>query len=177
MKEVGWVPYGLPVSFRTHSGSNSHKSCMTPVWWAQNYSSKRGHQDPWRIFQFPFTHITKEGIKYSNKLKATGFKSWPLCLLKNSPHWADTVMSLTPQSHEDGKEDSGWIVKQMTGPCGPTGWAEVPIVTGFVTQGTHGEGILVVTHLFAAVTGIEGSGLCSLSSNGNKEWLSHLWRK
>lgn len=55
----------------------------------------------------------------------------------------------SPQSHEDGKEDGGWIVKQMTGPCSPTGWAEVPIVTGLVTQGTHGEGILVVTHLFA----------------------------
>lgn len=83
---------------------------------------------------------------------------------------------LTPQSHEDGKEDGGWIVEQMAGSCSPTGWAEVPIVTGLVTQGTHGKGILVVTHLFAAVTGVDGLGLCELLSNGNKEWMSHLLR-
>lgn len=44
----------------------------------------------------------------------------------------------------------------MAGSRSPTKRAEVPVVTGLVTQGTHDEGVLVVTYLFAAVTGVDG---------------------
>ena len=50
----------------------------------------------------------------------------------------------------------------MAGPRCPTGRAEVPVVTGRVAKGTHGEGVLLVTHLLAA--GDRGCGVTGLQA-------------
>lgn len=55
---------------------------------------------------------------------------------------------LTPESHEDGEEDCGGVVKQVASSSGGTCRAEVPVVTELVTQGAHGEGIALITHFF-----------------------------
>lgn len=57
---------------------------------------------------------------------------------------------LTPQSHEDGEEDSGGVVKQVTGPRGSTGGAQFPVAAHLVTQRTHGDVVLRVTDLHAS---------------------------
>lgn len=55
--------------------------------------------------------------------------------------------NLTPQRHEDGEEDGGGVVEEVRGSGGAAGGAEVPEVTGSVTQRTHGEIETLVTHL------------------------------
>lgn len=70
---------------------------------------------------------------------------------------------LTPESHEDGEENRGRVVKQVTGSSGGTCRAEVPVITELVTQGAHGEGIVLVTHL-SAVTD-KGTGSSEYSSS------------
>lgn len=57
------------------------------------------------------------------------------------------TQNLTPQRHEDGKEDSGGVIEEVRGFGGATGSAEVPVVACFVTQRTHGEIETLVTHL------------------------------
>lgn len=141
---------------------------ITPL--RESVESHKGYS----YFYFHTYHQRKYFKYEENKLTAISFKSWSLYLLNMDPTEQTLWWQLTPQSHEDGKEDGGWVIEQMTSSCSPTGWAEVPIVTGLVTQGTHGKGILVVTHLFAAVTGVAGLGLCLLLSKGNKERMSHL---
>lgn len=69
---------------------------------------------------------------------------------------------LTPESHEDGEENRSRVVKQVTGSSSGTGRAEVPVITELVTQGAHGEGIALVTHL-PAVTD-KGTGSSEYSS-------------
>lgn len=56
---------------------------------------------------------------------------------------------LTPQSHKDGEEDRGWVVKQVTGPRSSTGGAQFPVAAHSVTQRTHGNVVLRVTYLHA----------------------------
>lgn len=57
---------------------------------------------------------------------------------------------LTPQSHEDGEEDRGRVVKQVTGPRCSTGAAQFPVAAHSVTQRTHGNVVLRVTDLHAS---------------------------
>lgn len=58
---------------------------------------------------------------------------------------------LTPERHEDGKEDSGGVVEEVWSSGGAAGSAEMPEVAGPVTQRTHGEIETLVTHLQAEV--------------------------
>lgn len=70
---------------------------------------------------------------------------------------------LTPESHKDGEENCGRVVKQVTRSSGGTGRAEVPVITELVTQWAHGEGIALVTHLFAGTD--KGTGSSEYSSS------------
>lgn len=54
---------------------------------------------------------------------------------------------LTPQRHEDGEEDGGGVVEEVRSSGGAAGGAELPEVTGSVTQRTHGEIETLVAHL------------------------------
>lgn len=62
-------------------------------------------------------------------------------------HTHARARNLTPQRHEDGEEDGGGVVEEVRSSGGAAGGAEVPEVTGSVTQGTHGEIETLVTHL------------------------------
>ncbi len=57
---------------------------------------------------------------------------------------------LTPQRHEDGEEDGGRVIEQMTGPGRPTRRAQVPVAAHAVTQRTHGDVLPLVTDLHTA---------------------------
>lgn len=70
---------------------------------------------------------------------------------------------LTPESHKDGEENRGRVVKQVTRSSGGTGRAEVPVITELVTQWAHGEGIALVAHLFAGTD--KGTGFSEYSSS------------
>lgn len=56
---------------------------------------------------------------------------------------------LTPESHKDGEEDCGRVVKQVASSSSSTSRAEVPVITELFTQGAHGKGIVLVAHFFA----------------------------
>lgn len=53
----------------------------------------------------------------------------------------------TPEGHEDGEGDSGVVVEQIAGPRGAAHAAQLPIITHFITQRTHGEVQMLITHL------------------------------
>lgn len=53
----------------------------------------------------------------------------------------------TPEGHEDGEEDGGRVVEEVAGTSRATGCAEMPVVTGPITQWTHGEVLGLITHL------------------------------
>lgn len=57
-----------------------------------------------------------------------------------------THANLTPQRHEDGKEDGPRVVEQVRGSGCAAGGAEPPVVAGSVTQRTHGEIETVIAH-------------------------------
>lgn len=54
---------------------------------------------------------------------------------------------LTPEWHEDGKEDSGWVVKEVAGTGSATGCAQMPIIADTITKRAHGEVLFLITHL------------------------------
>lgn len=57
--------------------------------------------------------------------------------------------NLTPQRHENGKEDGSRVVEEVWSSGCAAGCAELPEVTGSITQRTHGEVQMLVTHLQA----------------------------
>lgn len=56
---------------------------------------------------------------------------------------------LTPQSHEDGEEDSGCVVKQMAGSGCATCCDQLPVAAGLVAQWTHGNIVPGITNFHA----------------------------
>lgn len=54
---------------------------------------------------------------------------------------------LTPEGHEDGEEDGGWVVKQMAGSSCTTCCHQLPVAAGTVAQRTHGDVVPVITDL------------------------------
>ena len=58
----------------------------------------------------------------------------------------------TPEGHEDSEEDGGRVVEQVGCAGGATGSGQVPVVTHSVTQRTHREVLLLITHLQATHT-------------------------
>lgn len=58
---------------------------------------------------------------------------------------------LTPQRHEYGEENRGWVIKQVTGTSSSTCCTEFPVATHSVTQGTHGDVVLWITDLHAGI--------------------------
>jgi len=55
----------------------------------------------------------------------------------------------TPEGHEDGKEHGGWVVKEMAGTRCATRCAQMPVITCPITEGTHSEVLILITHLLA----------------------------
>lgn len=64
---------------------------------------------------------------------------------------AEMIRFLTPQRHEDGEEDGGGVVEQVTGTRRPTGGAQLPVTTHSVTQRTHGDVGLRMADLHAGM--------------------------
>lgn len=60
---------------------------------------------------------------------------------------------LTPQSHEDREEDSGWVVKQVACSGGATGCRELPVATGTIAERAHGDVVARVTDLHTVQKG------------------------
>lgn len=56
-------------------------------------------------------------------------------------------MVLTPEGHEDGKEDGGWVVKEVACTGSATGCAQVPVIADLITKGAHSEVLFLITHL------------------------------
>lgn len=56
-------------------------------------------------------------------------------------------MMPTPEGHEDGKEDSGWVVKEVASTGSATGCAQVPIIAATITKRAHSEVLFLITHL------------------------------
>lgn len=64
---------------------------------------------------------------------------------------SERTSSLTPQRHEDGEEDGGGVVEQVTGARRPTGSAQLPVPAHSVTQRTHGDVVLRMADLHAGM--------------------------
>lgn len=63
---------------------------------------------------------------------------------------------LTPEGHEDGEENGGWVVKQMAGSSCTTCCHQLPVAAGTVAQRTHGDVVPVITNLHTGKTGKDG---------------------
>lgn len=63
---------------------------------------------------------------------------------------------LTPEGHEDGEEDSGWVVKQVASSGCTTRCHQLPVAAGTVTQRTHGDVVPGITNLHTDNTGMDG---------------------
>ncbi len=75
---------------------------------------------------------------------------------------------LTPEGHEDGEEDSGWVVKQVAGPSCTTCCHQFPVAAGSVTKGTHGDVVPGITNLHTGKTHmIRGDNLFQGMWEGN----------
>lgn len=57
----------------------------------------------------------------------------------------------TPEWHENGKEDSGWVVKEVAGTGSATGCAQMPILADTITERAHGEILFLVAHLLTEI--------------------------
>lgn len=56
-------------------------------------------------------------------------------------------MMPTPEGHENGKEDRGWVVEEVAGSGSATRCAQLPKFTGSVTKRAHSEVPFFITHL------------------------------
>lgn len=63
--------------------------------------------------------------------------------------------ALTPQGHEDGEENGGWVVKQVAGSGCATRSHKLPVAAGTVTQWTHGDVVPGITDLHTDNTEVE----------------------
>lgn len=76
---------------------------------------------------------------------------WTLCGLY------DEYKSVhTPESHEDGEEDSGWVVKQVASSSCTTRCHQLPVAAGVVAQRTHGDVVPRITNFHTGKTGTDG---------------------
>lgn len=55
--------------------------------------------------------------------------------------------AITPEGHEDGKEDGGWVVEQVAGSRCTTRSHQFPVAAGAVTQWTHGDVVPGIANL------------------------------
>lgn len=73
---------------------------------------------------------------------------WTLCGLY------DEYKSVhTPESHEDGEEDSGWVVKQVASSSCTTRCHQLPVAAGVVAQRTHGDVVPRITNFHTGKQG------------------------
>lgn len=63
---------------------------------------------------------------------------------------------LTPESHENGEKDCGWVVKQVAGSSCATRCHKLPVAAGSIAQRTHGDVVPGITNLHANATGMDG---------------------
>lgn len=56
-------------------------------------------------------------------------------------------MMPTPEGHEDSKEDSGWVVKEVAGTGSAAGCAQVPIIADTIAKRAHSKVLCLITHL------------------------------
>ena len=65
-----------------------------------------------------------------------------------------------PDTHEDGKEDRGGVVKQVIGLGHQTGISQLVEVTELITDGTHGR----VGHLLTNISGWHITGVSTANN-------------
>jgi len=65
---------------------------------------------------------------------------------------------LTPESHKDGEEDGGRVVKQVAGSRRPARRHQLPVAAGAVAQRTHGDVVPGITDLHTSRGIIERGG-------------------
>lgn len=53
----------------------------------------------------------------------------------------------TPEGHEDGEEDGGWVIKEVAGSGCTTRSHQLPVAAGAVAQWTHGDVVPGITNL------------------------------
>jgi hypothetical protein len=78
---------------------------------------------------------------------------------------------LTPEGHEDGEEDGGRVVKEVTGTGCGAGRAQLPVAAGLVTERAHGDIVFLVTHLHAARERAVLKSLCHLDVTPVRDYV------
>lgn len=63
---------------------------------------------------------------------------------------------LTPEGHEDGEEDGGWVVEQVAGSGCAACCHQLPVAAGAVAQWTHGNVVPGITNLHTNKTRADG---------------------